>query len=227
MITVYIYTLENPIDNNIFYVGQTLKPEVRLNTHIIDAAGRDNRKKSKIIKSILDNQMLPKLSIIDEITCRYHEDEDAAHNLESYWMHQLWSWGFNLCNVNGLKQSSTYKRRLGRYLEESPDSLLRKSFSSMVNDMDVLMDEIFSDTQLSNLQKFQFLVEHHKSFLILWSAYGDDDWEKFGAEEMKKEPYFKPLLPYFDKSDTIVEKYKSEAQILLNKACDTQLLSLK
>lgn len=90
---VYIYTLSNPIDNTVVYVGKSINPRVRYNTYIKQAKG--NKRKNLIInwvKSLLKNGLKPKMEIIDEIVGEWEW-------LEQYWVAQFKAWGFNLKNM--------------------------------------------------------------------------------------------------------------------------------
>ena len=93
MIT-YIYTLSHPITNEIKYIGKTINLKQRLSAHISDAKiNKKNNMVSNWIKSLLNNNLKPKMEIIDE----------TPHNnwgeLEQYWISQFKSWGFNLKNI--------------------------------------------------------------------------------------------------------------------------------
>jgi hypothetical protein len=59
----YIYTLSCPLSNNIRYVGQSVNPNSRYRRHISDSKRRNDHK-SNWIKSLINNNLKPILSII-------------------------------------------------------------------------------------------------------------------------------------------------------------------
>jgi len=92
----YIYTLSNPITNEIRYVGKSIKPNERVRKHINEAKNsKTNNHRINWIKSLLAKDLKPKMEIIDTI------DGDWEW-LEEYWISQFRTWGFNLVNgTNG------------------------------------------------------------------------------------------------------------------------------
>lgn len=117
MIDYIIYTLTNPIDGNIFYVGRTINMKNRFGTHCSERTQYENSKKWATIDFIKSNGMLPIIEEIDRITCKCLEDEDLADELEIYWMFQLKTWGFELVNRVGLRTRGGDHRRLGKRLK--------------------------------------------------------------------------------------------------------------
>lgn len=124
MKTVRIYTLSNPMTNEIRYVGKTINTlEYRLGGHIREARRRNNTgHKNNWVKSLLKNGLEPKIDLLDEI-----EYEENWEWLEQYWISQMKSWGFNLTNMTDggdgnknqifsekshKKRSETIKRRV-------------------------------------------------------------------------------------------------------------------
>ena len=103
MIT-YIYTLSHPITNEIKYVGKTVNLKQRLSAHISDAKiNKKNNLVSNWIKSLLNQNLKPKMEIIDETS---HDDWGE---LEQYWISQFKTWGFNIKNIT-LGGEGTYGR---------------------------------------------------------------------------------------------------------------------
>jgi predicted GIY-YIG superfamily endonuclease len=74
-----IYTLSNPVDNKIFYVGVTCDPLNRFRQH---------RKVFGFTPIMEELEMLNKIST-----------HGSVCNEESYWIDQLRVWGFDLTNV--------------------------------------------------------------------------------------------------------------------------------
>lgn len=102
MIT-YIYTLSDPITNQIKYVGKTNNLKRRLANHISN--GRINKKNNLLtnwVKSLLNRNLKPKIEIIDETVENWGD-------LEQYWISQLKTWGFTLKNIT-LGGEGTYGR---------------------------------------------------------------------------------------------------------------------
>ncbi len=87
-----IYTLANPKDGSIFYVGKSKNIEERLKRHIIESkSGKMNYRKGVILE-ILEEGGLP---IIEEVET---VDDSIASKTEAYWIRQFWAWGFHVCN---------------------------------------------------------------------------------------------------------------------------------
>lgn len=88
-----IYTLQNPITNEIRYVGKTNQSlEKRLMDHIYSCK-RYKHHNSCWIKSLLKKNLIP---IIQEVDSTNLKDWKW---LEIYWISQFKSWGFNLTNM--------------------------------------------------------------------------------------------------------------------------------
>jgi group I intron endonuclease len=89
----YIYTLSHPITKEIRYVGKSIKPKERYKDHI--KSGKSGRRKNLVnnwIKSLLSENLKPKMDIIDEV-------EGEWEWLEQYWISQFKCWGFRLKNM--------------------------------------------------------------------------------------------------------------------------------
>lgn len=87
---IYIYTLRNPINNAVRYVGQTNDTKRRLNKHITNSkANRDTRHISHWIRSL---DALPIMDIIE--VCDY----SVRNEREQYWIDYYKSLGCDLCN---------------------------------------------------------------------------------------------------------------------------------
>ena len=100
---IYIYTLECPIKNNIFYIGKTKNLKERYHSHCTP----NKRKGGKLyayLKYIKNNNLKPILNIIDST------DDINWSWLEQYWISQFKCWGFNLLNVtNGGEKQYHFK----------------------------------------------------------------------------------------------------------------------
>jgi hypothetical protein len=92
--TTYIYTLTDPTNGSVRYVGKSDNPEKRLNSHIYETKTHPERSdhKNNWIRSLLFMGVKPTVEIIDEI---------SVDNWEFWELHyyQLYkSWGFDLTN---------------------------------------------------------------------------------------------------------------------------------
>ena len=90
MKTVIIYTLSDPRDGLIKYVGKTFRLERRFRDHLQD---KSKTKKTSWIKNLKKDNLVPiieELEVSDEINC---------DNVEKYWIEQLTAWGFVLKNT--------------------------------------------------------------------------------------------------------------------------------
>ena len=108
-----IYTLEDPITNEIRYIGKTTDNlKKRLTGHIYTSKKVKNHR-CNWIKSIIDKGKLPIITFLD--SCSW----DNSQNLEIYWIAQFRAWGFNLVNATdggegnlGLKMSDKVRQKL-------------------------------------------------------------------------------------------------------------------
>lgn len=104
MINICIYTLTNPIDGKIFYVGRTVVDlKIRLSIHIYEMPLYKSNK-NDILKTITSLGLFPLIDEIETIQCKNELDEILVNNFEEYWINQLKSWGFDLCNTYGIKR---------------------------------------------------------------------------------------------------------------------------
>lgn len=97
----YIYTLDNG-DDNVFYVGATIKPEFRLVAHKTSMVYYDEVKKEHI-RVCTDNV---KMDIVEEILFKWKEE---LFEIEDYWIHQFKAWGFPIRNTTFRKKMNHYK----------------------------------------------------------------------------------------------------------------------
>lgn len=91
-----IYGLQDPRDGNIFYVGKSQNAWSRYNSHLY-ADNTKHRKCNKQLAAVLDSfsfACVPRLIKLDNC-----EEREEAIKLEHYWIWQIKSWGFNICNM--------------------------------------------------------------------------------------------------------------------------------
>ena len=91
MSAVYIYTLSDPRDGKIRYVGKTKNLKQRRHNHLNNLHGKSTHKRNWI-SSLKKENVLPIMEIIDEV------DQSSWHFWEKFWISQLKTWGFNLVN---------------------------------------------------------------------------------------------------------------------------------
>lgn len=90
---VIIYTLSDPITNEIKYVGKTEKLlNERLYYHLFDNYKIKNIHKKKWIENLLIKKLKPKIDEIDIVPY------DEWKFWEKYWISQFLTWGFKLTN---------------------------------------------------------------------------------------------------------------------------------
>lgn len=71
---VYIYALVDPLDDEVFYVGQTTMPKTRLTGHIINSRNLSgNIERSNRINAIVGRGQIPSMNIIEETTREFAE----------------------------------------------------------------------------------------------------------------------------------------------------------
>ena len=91
METVYIYTLEHPITEEIRYVGKTRNPKMRFRNHCNKLHNEKSHKRNWINKFKKEG-LKPKMKILDEVL------ESEWKFWERFWINQLKQWNFNLVN---------------------------------------------------------------------------------------------------------------------------------
>lgn len=91
METVYIYTLEHPITEEIRYVGKTRNPKMRFHNHCNKLHNEKSHKRNWINK-LKKEGLKPKMKILDEVL------ESEWKFWERFWINQFKQWNFNLVN---------------------------------------------------------------------------------------------------------------------------------
>lgn len=102
----YIYTLKDPITNEIRYVGKANDPNKRILDHIKECKSSNISHKISWIKSLLNINLKPIVEILDEVPSNEWE------KWEQYWISQIRSWGFNLTNISKGGYDNSYKRSI-------------------------------------------------------------------------------------------------------------------
>jgi hypothetical protein len=92
---VKIYTLADPRNNEIRYVGKTVQSlEKRLCGHISAAiTNKEHNYRSNWIKQLTNNNLLPIIELVESV------DENIWEQTEQYWIAQFKAWNFSLVNM--------------------------------------------------------------------------------------------------------------------------------
>lgn len=100
-----IYSLSDPITGEIRYIGKTCNQlRKRLYAHINECKSNNKSHKISWIKSIVLNDKVPIISIIDIVPT------SEWVFWEKYWIEQFKQWGFNLTNISKGGYENNYKR---------------------------------------------------------------------------------------------------------------------
>lgn len=98
----YIYTLNDPITNDIRYVGKTINPASRYNKHINESF-KPKYKKESWIKSLLIRGLRPTMDIIDVV------EFDDSDLIEEMYIQQFKYWGLKLTNIQSKAINGNYR----------------------------------------------------------------------------------------------------------------------
>lgn len=125
---INIYTLSDPITNEIRYVGQTKYQnlEKRLDGHL---KCRDNTHRSYWIKSIVKKGLKPKIDLIETV------DKEMSSDSEKFWIMMFKFWGFNLCNLTEGGESSTTKHiiRTKKWCNNISEGKIKSKFKHTID----------------------------------------------------------------------------------------------
>lgn len=88
--TTYIYTLSDPRNGKVCYIGRSVTPHARLKAHI---SNDDNTAKARWIAELKTVGLLPIMAIIDS-----SDDKVIAREKEQHWMNKYVMDGCNLLN---------------------------------------------------------------------------------------------------------------------------------
>jgi len=120
---IYIYTLINPLKNEVFYVGFTCNIKKRYNAHlnVFGKSSEKNPHKNNVIKKILNSGFKPEMKIIDECNYSYDLKTNAFEHekLEIYYIKKYREEGITLTNItNGGEGGAHNKKRVFQYSKE-------------------------------------------------------------------------------------------------------------
>jgi hypothetical protein len=77
-----IYTLSDPIDKSVRYVGMSKSPYRRYGAHLTTKADPHNKAKKVWIDGLLERELLPILTIVERVT-----DRNQVYTREYHWIH--------------------------------------------------------------------------------------------------------------------------------------------
>lgn len=112
----YIYTLTDPTNNKVRYVGKTTNVKRRYYSHINKKSNQrlGNFYLRNWLLSLLNNGQKPILEVIDECDSNWED-------LEKYWIAQFKQWGFKLANLTeggegtcGYTQTVKHKEKISQ-----------------------------------------------------------------------------------------------------------------
>lgn len=160
---IIIYTLSDPITNDVRYVGKTsLSIQLRYNNHIYKSRLKRTHKDCWI-QSLLSNNLKPIIEVIDE--CSF----ENWILFERYWICQMKVWGFDLTNHSvGGEGASGYL--FGPMKEETKQKLSNKMKGRKTHDI-IFTDEIknkISKSKFKPIQQFDLydnLVKEYSSLI--------------------------------------------------------------
>lgn len=90
-----IYTLTNPVGNEIFYVGSTsVQLNERLNIHVWSARNRQQGSVGRYMGNLTLKPIIEEIESFDSIS------DKGLLSAELFWVRQLKCWGFNILNDN-------------------------------------------------------------------------------------------------------------------------------
>ena len=121
MNTFYIYSLKNPITNEIRYIGKTGDLHRRLQNHISHSKTHNTRI-CNWIKSLITNNLLPIIDIIE--ICNDSNWEER----EIYWIQYYKDLGFNLVNFRkGGNEPEPSKKQYQKFTKVKDKYVVKRS----------------------------------------------------------------------------------------------------
>jgi hypothetical protein len=98
---VYIYTLINPLNNEVFYIGYTYNLKKRLYEHLYSYNLKDNKYKKWVIEKITNAGLKPLINAIDECEYVFNQEQNMFEHerLEIYYIKKYRDEGIRLTNL--------------------------------------------------------------------------------------------------------------------------------
>ena len=123
MFKTFIYSLTDPITNQVRYIGKADNIKKRFSSHICLKNLIKPTHKNNWINSLKNKGLKPILNIIDEVP------NNEWEFWEQYWISQFRVWGFDLTN---LTEGGDTVKVTPKFGENNPN------FNSKINDSDIL-----------------------------------------------------------------------------------------
>lgn len=183
----YIYTLTDPIDGEIKYIGKSKNMKNRLWNHMSPHSLKKSwTPKNKWLLWLRNQKLKPIMEVLDE------GEENNIDLLEEYWISQFKSWGFKLKNVASGGKGYSYwaGKKMPAYsiLKTKMNNPLRKVVCEYEIGTNILIKEYDSINDASKDTK-------HKKDTIVNSCKGRSIPHKFGYYWRFKDNYF----PYVER----------------------------
>lgn len=204
---ITIYTLEDPITNDIKYVGITSSTiENRLKSHIKGTKYKKQKRnsgKDRWILDLLSKNLLPIITEIETINDSYEYIEEV---LEIYWIWQFKSWGFDLLNIQGLitnfckmPKNVRYKTPVNQY---DLDGNFIKRFESIASAVKAV------NGHDGTIQRAAKLKNGFKSFGFMW-RYDKDASSTVGPAISKRLPNKNRAVNQYDLDGNFIKTWES------------------
>lgn len=204
----YIYTLTNPLNGEIFYVGKTVNMETRYRQHL-NFNFADKNLKNEVIKFVLEQSAVPIIEELDCVDCVYREDEDYVNELEIYWIHQLRAWGMPLKNKHSIYKPTKYSRIYSHILKESTFEFIIKAIIKRWDKFYALKNRIEADINLTLDEKeflYQDITIGWNETLDFWNKHLDIGFEpETDLKWLNKRPYSRFPKYITDSPDPILQ----------------------
>lgn len=197
----YIYTLADPIDGEIKYVGKSKDLKNRLSRHMSTYSLKDAwTSKNKWLSWLKNQGLTPIIEILDE------GDINNIDDLEIYWIEQIKNWGYKL--KNDTKGGKGCEYWTGKNLSDE-----HKKNTKMHNPLrrEVCEYEIGTDKLLAEYISVREAAEKtkHKYATISDSCKGKSSPYKFGCYWRYKNDYF----PYVERDLKQSEESKLKSKM--------------
>jgi len=196
----YIYTLSDPIDGEVKYVGKTKDLKDRMWRHM-EPSNLKNAwtSKTKWILWLKKQGLKPIMDILDE------GDANNINDLERYWISQIKTWGYRLKNDTSGGQGADYwkgkKLSNEHKLKVKMNNPLRKDICEYEIGTDKLLAEYISVREASK-------KTGHTEYAIISSCKGLSTPDKFGVYWRYKDNYFPYEARDLKPSEETIQKIK-------------------
>lgn len=187
---IIVYTLTDPRDGLVKYVGITSRPTRRMVDHLND---KRNNLKSTWVKSLKKLGLKPLFDVID-IT-----DKENYSKIEQYWISQMKTWGFPLKNMTdggdgsyGVKPWNKGLKGVFKHSEESKQKMSKFRKENTLGENNGFFGKQHSDKTIEKARE-----------RMLGSKWNETQYEKLGGVN---HPSRKPVFCY-DLDGNFIKKY--------------------